>query len=637
VCLRTAALAAWAAVPGCAPPVELPVNDASVVLAHQTLDAPHPGRPGAYPVGTLYYGSGTDRRRPEYRDSVAFTTPSVDASKLVRLGERARSRNRYWGFSPKNFPLNARVWYPEGPGPFPLVLIVHGNHNMRDFSDPGYGYLGRLLASRGFILASIDMNFVNGAIRGENDGRGWLLLKHVEAWKRFNEDATNPFHGKVDLDRIALIGHSRGGEAVGHAAAFNRLYHYPDDASQTFDFGFNIRSIIAIAPVDGQYLPTGRKVPVENINYLVFHGSNDGDVTAFHGLRLFHRLRFTDGKPWFKAAVYVYGANHGQWNTVWGNHDNGPRSGRILDLGTLIDPEWQREFARIYISAFLEATLHDDDRYLPIFRDHRTIGQWLPPTMYISRFQESSFRPLATFEEDIDVTSGTPEGVVIAGDSLATWKEETVPLRSRNRRNTSSSQENQAVWLGWNNRIAGSDTTVRGPPARYALSVPESYRAETPLEVGSSLDFVLAPTFDVPPPRKNARDGTGQGKGGPRQRSDRSGPDADQPPIDLSIEVRDAAGHAARVPLSRYGAIRRPLRMSILRRKDQERQRFNTLYELVLQSFSIPLGDFVAAAPDLDPGRITEVAFVFDRAVAGTVIVDDIGFSHMNPAFFRTR
>ena len=110
---------------------------------------------------------------------MAFNTATVDASKLIDLGDQADSRNGYWGFTPEEFPLNGRVWYPDGYGPFPLVLVVHGNHNMKDFSDPGYDYLGELLASRGYILASIDMNFVNGGIRQENDARGWLLLKHL--------------------------------------------------------------------------------------------------------------------------------------------------------------------------------------------------------------------------------------------------------------------------------------------------------------------------------------------------------------------------------------------------------------------------------------------------------------------------
>ena len=65
---------------------------------------------------------------------------------------------------------------------------------MRDFSDPGYDWLGELLGSRGYILASVDMNFINGSIRGENDGRGWLLPKHLQAWQRFNEDPDGPFH-----------------------------------------------------------------------------------------------------------------------------------------------------------------------------------------------------------------------------------------------------------------------------------------------------------------------------------------------------------------------------------------------------------------------------------------------------------
>ena len=101
------------------------------------------------------------------------------------------------------------MWYPEGDGPFPVVLVVHGNHNPRDFSDPGYAYLGQLLASRGYIVTSVDMNFINGGIRGENDGRGWLLLKHLDAWKEFGERDDTPFTGKVDLQRVGLIGHSR--------------------------------------------------------------------------------------------------------------------------------------------------------------------------------------------------------------------------------------------------------------------------------------------------------------------------------------------------------------------------------------------------------------------------------------------
>jgi dienelactone hydrolase len=618
---------------GCYPALRLAPDDSHEVLSRHTLDAPDPGIPGSHAVRTLYYGSGSDRRRAEYRDSVTLRTPTVDASRLVDLGSSAKSRNSYWGFTPKAFPLNARVWYPDGDGPFPLVLIVHGNHDMKDFSDPGYGYLGELLASRGIILASVDMNFINGGIRGENDARGWLLLKHLEAWRTFNDSAGSPLHGRVDMDRISLIGHSRGGEAVGHAAAFNRLSHYPDDARMRFDFGFGIRSIVAIAPVDGQYRPADRYAPVRDVSYLVFHGSHDGDVTSFAGLRQFQRVRFTEAGSGFKSAVYVYRANHGQWNTVWGAHDNGPRSRRILDLRGLLPAEDQRRFGEVYISAFLEATLRDDDRYLPMFRDHRTAANWLPRTMYITRYEDSSFRPVAGFEEDVDVTTGL-HGVVITGDSLATWREGGLNLRTTSGTPEFSTQHNHAVTVGWNNRLAGPDTTRMGPPAAYSLTLPEGLAASWQLSPSSSLDFLLMPTEQVPGPRAVPRDtaradsaAAGAAAGAAGRSAARRDRNAPKPPVDLSIEVVDAAGVTASVPLSRYGAIRRPLETRVMRRADLERTRMPSLAETVLQHFSIPLADFVAAAPALDPGTLRIVRFRFDRAPAGTVLIDDVGFS----------
>jgi dienelactone hydrolase len=423
-----------AAASACVQPVRLARDDSPTMLGRQALRAPDPAVPGSLAVRSLYYGSGTDLRRREFRDSVAIKTAPVDGSKLAAAPTPAlgRERRKYWGFAFDKLPRNGRVWYPEGNGPFPLVLVVHGNHNMKDFSDPGYEYIGRHLASRGFIVVSVDENFLNGNIRGENDARGWMLLQHLALWRRWNDSAGSPFLGKVAMDRIALIGHSRGGEAVAVAGAFNRLKHYPDDANVKFDFNFGVRSLIAIAPIDGQYEPTSRPTPLENVNYLVIHGSHDGDVSAFSGLRQYQRIRFTDGKPWFKSAVWMYRANHGQWNTVWGAFDNGPQSRRWLDLDQLINPQAQRRMALVYFSSFLEATLNDRREYLPLFRDHRVAGDWLPKTLYATRFQEGGFKPLASFTEDVDLTTGSAPGVVLEGDSLSTWRENILPLRWRN-------------------------------------------------------------------------------------------------------------------------------------------------------------------------------------------------------------
>ena len=259
--------------------------------------------------------------------------------------------------------------------------VVHGNHNPEDYSDPGYGYLGELLASRGFILVSVDENFING-LQGENDGRAcgccWKHLEGVEEVQRFHWEPAVSSRPTCEQHR-ADGPLTRRWVRLRHSRRRSTAQFYPDDAKQKFGFNFNIKSIVSIAPVDGQYKGAGQFTPLENVNYLVpIHGSHDGDVSTFLGLRQFERLRFTDGKPWFKSAFYMYRANHGQWNTVWQNKDNGPRSGRSLDLRALIPMEDQLQFGKLVISAFLEATLHGKKEYLPMFRDHRTAGQWFP-------------------------------------------------------------------------------------------------------------------------------------------------------------------------------------------------------------------------------------------------------------------
>ena len=628
--LTTIALVSLAA--ACAQPLKLTPDDSKVVLAHQLLDAPNPADRGPYTVKTLYYGSGTDKQRRYFRDSVAIKTKPTDASAFVSMTpEQASDRKGYWGFDAKQFPINGRVWYPDGPGPFPLVLVVHGNHNMKDFSDPGYQYLGEHLASRGFILVSLDENFLNGALRNENDGRAWMMLKHLEAWRGFNDSVSSPLRGKVDMRNIAIMGHSRGGEAVGHAAAFNRLSRYPDDAKVKFNFNFDIKAVVAIAPVDAQYKPAGQFTPVENVDYLVIHGSHDGDVSAFTGLRQWQRVKFTDGKPWFKSAWYVYRANHGQWNTVWGSTDAGPRSARFLDLRGLISQEEQRQFGKVVIGAFLEATLHNKHEYLPLFRDHRVAGAWLPKTMYITRFQENGYKPLANFEEDVDVITGSVAGVSLTGDSLSTWKEDALNLRWQN-----TPMNDNAVWLGWNRHIAGDDTTKLGRPASYTIALTDSISHALHVDVRSSIYLSVAPTEAKPGPREAPKDSTKRdsSKARPKPKPPETKKDAkDTTTIDFTVELVDANNVTARLPLTRYGAPRRPLETHVLRRADREQSQFANTYELVLQTYVMPLADFVTASPQFAPDKLRAIRLVFDRAVVGTIILDDIGVSAIDPAF----
>ncbi len=293
-----------------------------------------PARPARFKSARSRTAAVTTRIARSSASKVDIVSEPVDGSKLIEgwSGLAGWARTQYWGFDAKQLPRQGRVWFPDGDGPFPLVLMVHGNHDMEDFSDPGYAYLGELFASRGIIAVSVDENFLNssnadllggfkGGLKKENDARGWMLLEHLRLWRQWNQDPASRFHGKVDLDRIALIGHSRGGEAVAIAALFNRLPFYPDDGRVAFDYGFNLRGVIAIAPSDEQYEPRSVPTKFDDVSYLVIQGSNDGDVQSYMGSAQYSRVGFDKCDRCFKAGFYLLDANHGQFNTAWGRND----------------------------------------------------------------------------------------------------------------------------------------------------------------------------------------------------------------------------------------------------------------------------------------------------------------------------
>jgi hypothetical protein len=157
----------------------------------------------------------------------------------------------------------------------------------------------------------------------------------------------------------------------------------------------------------------------------------------------------------------------------------------------------------------------------------------------------------------------------------------------------------------------------------------------------SSLVFSLSPTDAKPGPRAAARDTTKKAdslsKAAPKKPAPKKpkAKDAkpDTVPIDLSIEVTDAGGRTATVPLSAYGVVRRPLESYVYRRAGRDKQRFANVYEIVLQTYAIPLADFSRATPGFDPARITRVRWRFDRSIAGTILLDNIGFSNMRSEF----
>ena len=560
------------------------------------LDLPNPGATGEFHVRTLTYGSGHDKRREEFGSKVDIVSESVDGSKLIEgwSGLPGWARTQYWGFDAKELPRQGRVWFPDGYGLFPLVLMVHGNHDMEDFSDPGYAYLGELFASRGIIAVSVDENFLNssnadllggfkGGLKKENDARGWMLLEHLRLWRQWNQDPTSRFHGKVDLDHLALIGHSRGGEAVAIAALFNRLPFYPDDGRVTFDYGFNLRGVIAIAPSDGQYEPRSVPTRFADVNYLVIQGSNDGDVQSYMGSAQYSRVGFNRCRSCFKAGFYLLDANHGQFNTAWGRNDLSSVWGRVLNLVPIMDPDAQRNVANVMFGAFLEVVLHGRDEYRPFLANPAAGFAWLGPNIrFVNEFAAADETPIANFDEDADLTTGSASGVRISGSDLARWFEVQLPLKWDH-------LATQAAVIGWNRT---DDSKV--PELR--IDVPASNARNR------QLSFSLAMS-DASPLDEDAD--TAWKK-----------PDS----IDFHVVLTDRNGREAAVTLSSLRPLYPPIEVAT--RKFAFLDAVD-LSEPIFQRYAIATQDLHG----IDGGNIASIRFRFDATRAGVIDLDDVAMA----------
>jgi hypothetical protein len=212
--------------------------------------------------------------------------------------------------------LWARVYRPSvlPVTPSPLLVFLHGNHgtcgtgsnprsdNRTDYTfsgtcpagyvvtpnHAGYTYLAERLASRGYIVVSIN---ANRGITGRNgcppvgtDGgcnlaRGRLVLKHLQRLSEWNTFGGTPpsvgvdLQGRLDFNNVGLMGHSRGGE--GMRAAYNQYRDVGSPWPARIPNPLTVAGIFEIGPVDGQ---TNRILNADGTAWNVLLPMCDGDV-----------------------------------------------------------------------------------------------------------------------------------------------------------------------------------------------------------------------------------------------------------------------------------------------------------------------------------------------------------------------
>ncbi|HEV2847273.1 MAG TPA: hypothetical protein VG477_20630, partial [Thermoanaerobaculia bacterium] len=346
------------------------------------------------------------------------------------------------------------------------------------------------------------------------------------------------------------------------------------------------------------------------------------------------RLTFDEDRYAFKAALYSYRSNHGQWNTVWGDADAGWPLSLLLNREPLLDPEEQRRLGAVYISGFLEATLHDNPAYVRLFRDSRSAASWLPEDLYITRFQDSTFKAVADYEEDVNVATASLKGAALDGRRLALWKEKDLSYRQGE-----STKRNQVAYLGWKR-----DPKKPKETGTYAVRLSADNLADLKLGTGSLLVFSLADSGEEPPDpkekdkkkgektdaEKKAEEKEEERKQKEREAREEREKKEGKEPLDFTVVLVDAAGTTARLPLSRFRPVPVPLKSHFTKLKNEE-ELYGDAWEPTLQTFELPLRAFAAAKSGFDPATLREVRFVFDRRPEGVVILDDLGFAEAAP------
>jgi hypothetical protein len=279
---------------------------------------------------------------PDPMDRGDYTPQTIQE---VKLGTAALQEPASDGSAPsptgvsaaENLEIRGALYYPDfaqRTEPSPLIVLVHGNHGSCDVAasgtttptcsvykrnEAGYAYLGENLASWGYTVFSLSQDQL--MMRQDNPkGKGMhqrrlLIAAALDALSAAHAGTladgpsvtpgiSDTLGGHLDLTRIGLMGHSRGGDAVTSFMDYNRI--------RTDGPRYPLRGVISLAPVDYE-----RKAPY-GTPYMTILPFCDGDVSNLQGARFYERSQYIDGTdPFPRIQSSQLGAIHNWYNTVW--------------------------------------------------------------------------------------------------------------------------------------------------------------------------------------------------------------------------------------------------------------------------------------------------------------------------------
>ena len=257
-------------------------------------------------------------------------------------------------------------------------------------------------------------------------GRSSLVYPHLQIVRKYFEDKDC---GNRIENKIGLIGHSRGGEAVVRCAndinittLIKRFSISSPETRQPPTIWkyvpndlYDVKAVISLAPTD---FSTDKLATVsEDIPYYVLYGSMDNDV--YGNPQIYGSNNRTSGFSIYdrsinnaeKAMSFVYGATHNGFIT------NNVDQGRLIS--NAIPVSYQRQTARAYMNAFMRKHLKEgEDSWNSIF-----YGDYIPKSIAYNKiypqYQKMVNPPLPVSKWLVNFeTWGSAPNIKLNGSSL---------------------------------------------------------------------------------------------------------------------------------------------------------------------------------------------------------------------------
>lgn len=191
----------------------------------------------------------------------------LTTAQAMALPSAEADHRLYWGLEPIQF---GDLRLPDGPGPHPVVILIHGGCWLSAYGMQYMGAMAEALKAEGIATWNIEYRRVG-------DGGGGWPGTLVDVGRAVDDLRFLATKFPLDLDRVVLSGHSAGGQLALWAATRGRL---PSGDPLRGEDPLPVRGVVALAPVADLAASVSEATPICGRSAAQLLGGTPAEVPA---------------------------------------------------------------------------------------------------------------------------------------------------------------------------------------------------------------------------------------------------------------------------------------------------------------------------------------------------------------------